>query len=128
MLQLIERKRALGQFWTPGWVADAMIAYAAKNADLVFDPAVGAGAFFTALQKIYPEKHFCGTEIDSNVITITDDRADIEIQDFMLKDFNRKYPAIVANPPYIRHHRLSREQKTLFRELSRRILGCPLDG
>ncbi|MGH8402728.1 MAG: N-6 DNA methylase, partial [Gammaproteobacteria bacterium] len=43
-------RRALqqkGQFWTPDWVAEAMAAYVLDvDPQVVFDPAVGAGAFF----------------------------------------------------------------------------------
>lgn len=49
-----ERKklRKKGQFWTPNWVAEAMVAYVLDYAELVFDPATGRGAFFEALKKI----------------------------------------------------------------------------
>lgn len=40
-----EKLRDKGQFWTPGWVAEAMVSYAAKETDLIFDPAAGRGAF-----------------------------------------------------------------------------------
>ncbi len=43
--------RDKGQFWTPGWVAEAMIAYVSENTDLIFDPATGRGAFYEALIK-----------------------------------------------------------------------------
>jgi len=47
-----EELRKKGQFWTPAWVADAMIAYAlAEESDHLFDPAVGEGAFFRAAKK-----------------------------------------------------------------------------
>ncbi|HZF39482.1 MAG TPA: N-6 DNA methylase, partial [Blastocatellia bacterium] len=48
-----EALRDKGQFWTPQWVAEAMIAYClADTVESVFDPAVGAGAFFIAAKKI----------------------------------------------------------------------------
>ena len=47
-----EKLRDKGQFWTPSWVADAMVAYVAKDSDLIFDPGVGKGIFYSALKKL----------------------------------------------------------------------------
>lgn len=41
-----EKLRDKGQFWTPGWVAEAMVSYIAEDTELIFDPAIGRGAFF----------------------------------------------------------------------------------
>lgn len=42
-----ELLRKKGQFWTPDWVAEAMVEYVFTNkGGKLFDPAVGAGAFF----------------------------------------------------------------------------------
>lgn len=48
--------RDKGQFWTPSWVVDAMVAYVSQNTDLVFDPATGRGAFYEALLKLNKPK------------------------------------------------------------------------
>ena len=48
-----EALRQKGQFWTPDWVAQAMVAYCvAGGGDSIFDPAVGAGAFFRAAETL----------------------------------------------------------------------------
>src|SRR5438270_11688370 len=48
-----EALREKGQFWTPDWVADAMVAYMiGTDTDHVFDPAVGAGAFLALLNEL----------------------------------------------------------------------------
>lgn len=58
-----EALRQKGQFWTPDWVAEAMVAYAVRGgSDHVFDPAVGAGAFFRAAKTIAKETGCCGRE------------------------------------------------------------------
>ena len=42
-----------GQFWTPAWIADAMVRYVLTDqCGTIFDPAVGAGAFFAAAKKL----------------------------------------------------------------------------
>ena len=129
-----EQLRDKGQFWTPDWVAEAMVAYVAQDTDLIFDPGVGKGAFYTALRKIAPQKKFFGTDIDPEVIAeaqnegIFDKNAELEVRDFILNPPQKLFKAIVANPPYIRHHRLSPEQKNHFRKISLINLGDTLDG
>lgn len=129
-----EKLRDRGQFWTPGWVAEAMVAYVSRNADLVFDPGVGKGAFYTALKKVSPKKKFFGTDIDPDIISqakeegIFDSSAELEVRDFILNPPKKLFKAIVANPPYIRHHRLSQEQKNHFRKISLLNIGNTLDG
>ena len=53
-----EKLRNKGQFWTPSWVAEAMVAYVIENTELIFDPAAGKGAFCDALRKIDRVKDF----------------------------------------------------------------------
>src|SRR5712691_8902721 len=68
-----EALREKGQFWTPGWVAEAMVGHViGGGADAIFDPAVGAGAFFLAAKKISAETckklKLLGTEIDRHAL------------------------------------------------------------
>ncbi len=135
-----EALRETGQFWTPDWVAEAMVGYLiAGGCQNLFDPAVGAGAFFRAAKKLQSMSHktltLSGTEIDPQALEealanglCKDDLANVEITDFVLKKPDSLYEGIVANPPYIRHHRLSRHTKAKFRALSMKLIGKPLDG
>lgn len=129
-----EKLRNKGQFWTPDWVAEAMVAYVAQNADLIFDPGVGKGAFYSALEKIVPGKKFFGMDIDPEIINeaqqegIFGKNAELEVRDFILNPPKKLFKAVVANPPYIRHHRLSQEHKNQFRKMSLMNLGDTLDG
>jgi type I restriction-modification system DNA methylase subunit len=50
-----ERLRNKGQFWTPEWVAEAMIAYLIADTTSIYDPAVGKGAFYMALKNLKSE-------------------------------------------------------------------------
>jgi len=52
----------------------------------------------------------------------------VELRDFVLNPPAGPFEAIVANPPYIRHHRLSAALKVKLRGLGIRIIGQPLDG
>lgn len=132
--------RQTGQFWTPDWVAEAMVEYVlVEQNNLLFDPAVGAGAFFRAGKTVAKENgmsvSLLGMEVDVSVLEqaieqglTRDDLAGVQIRDFVFCPISEKLPAIVANPPYIRHHRISVSAKKLLRQLSLQIVGKLLDG
>lgn len=127
--------RVKGQFWTPAWIADAMMSYVlADQQKTIFDPAVGAGAFFVAAKKFAPRIELQGFDIDAEVLQTPDaklslaDFAQVKIADFVLTPPAQKLPAIVANPPYIRHHRLSAETKEQLRKLCFEITSQTIDG
>lgn len=132
-----EELRDLGQFWTPRWIAKAMVSYFldGKQNEL-FDPAVGAGVFYSALKELNVEKNikFYGTDVDQGVIdygfseNIFDDNSKIEIRDFILSPPERSFSAIIANPPYIRHHRLPIETKKVLKQMSYKYTGLNIDG
>lgn len=135
-----EALRGKGQFWTPDWVAEAMVAYAVGGgSDHLFDPAVGAGAFFRAAKTMAREKgvslRLLGTEIDRKAIEQARanglseaDLEQVEMADFVLQPPPRQFKAIVANPPYIRHHRLPAHVKADLKQLGARMIGKALDG
>lgn len=129
-----EKSRDMGQFWTPDWIADAMVAYVSQGAEVVFDPGAGKGAFYTALKKLTRRIKFYGIDIDPEIIKeaktegIFDKHSKLEIRDFILNPPEKFFKAIVANPPYIRHHHLSQEQKKQFSRLCLLNLGYALDG
>src|SRR5574341_1446161 len=121
--------REKGQFWTPPWVAEAMVDYClADQSKSIFDPAVGAGAFFLAAKQFAQRQdrriRLLGAEVDREVLRQAisaglseRDLALVEIRDFVLQPPDQRFPAIVANPPYIRHHRLSQRIKESLRAL-----------
>lgn len=127
-----ELLRDKGQFWTPSWVAQAMVTYLVKESDLIFDPATGNGAFFDALLKLQnTEIKFYGTDIDAKVLAneiYQNLRCQTERRDFIKKPPSRKFKAIVGNPPYIRHHRLDTETKIFLKKLCQKITGFTIDG
>lgn len=132
--------REKGQFWTPAWVAQAMVLYAASGgAEEIFDPAVGAGAFFCAAKNLQPllgrELKLLGREIDENALFQAreaglgeSDLANVELRDFVLEPPARFLAAIIANPPYIRHHRLGADTKARLRAFARQETGLQIDG
>jgi len=135
-----EALREKGQFWTPAWVAEAMVGYAiGGGSKSIFDPAVGAGAFFAAGKAISKQTgrklRLLGTELVPDVLREATkhglkagDLTHVKITDFVLSPPHGLIPAIVANPPYIRHHRLTLQTKLGLKELGTKLIGSPLDG
>ncbi len=135
-----ELLREKGQFWTPDWIAEPMTEYVlADKGGLLFDPAVGTGAFFRAAKVVAREKglavRFAGMEIDPTILSQAlesgleqDDISSVRIADFVLQPPQAKFHAIVANPPYIRHHRLAPEKKAQLKQIAIQIIGRQLDG
>lgn len=135
-----EALRAKGQFWTPDWVAQAMVGYVVANGcGTIFDPAVGTGAFFRAAKTIADENgiviDLTGTELYSDALQQArqeglseNDLAKVQIRDFTLDPPEQLFKAIVANPPYIRHHRLNHDLKGELRKFGESVIGKALDG
>ncbi|HOU13218.1 MAG TPA: N-6 DNA methylase [Anaerolineae bacterium] len=135
-----EKLRQKGQFWTPEWIAEAMVEYVLSDkGGALFDPAVGAGAFLRAAKVIASEKGLpvtlSGMDIDPGALALAleqgltaNDLANITIGDFVFQPPQQEQAAIVANPPYIRHHRLTVETKTALKRLSLQTIGKSLDG
>lgn len=135
-----EALRQKGQFWTPDWVADAMVAYAlCGGAQSLFDPALGEGAFFRAARRwekgLGRRLELAGAEIDANALQqarqsglTPADLAGVRLADFVLAPPTHLLSAIVANPPYVRHHRLADQVKVRLHSFARALLGRDLDG
>lgn len=131
-----ETLRKKGQFWTPQWLAKIMAAWVvAERPATLFDPAVGPGTFFAAAREAGFTGDFTGFELDDAVLaesyklglSPSELRGTI-VGDFISQRVVQSYPAIISNPPYIRHHRLSEEQKKELHQLAKHCLGFSLDG
>lgn len=137
-----ERLRVKGQFWTPAWIAEAMAEYVLNGLQdeaKVFDPAIGEGAFLRAVKSVAGQHGqkvtLAGYELDEARLAeaqasglTSDDLRNVELRDFALNPPCEKFKAIIANPPYIRHHRLAAEAKYTLRSYGTNLLGAPIDG
>lgn len=137
-----ERNR-LGQFATPTALARAVVrlglSYLRASEPIRFlDPALGTGAFYSALlaeRGERPVARAMGIELDPEVIgharaLWTDTGLELRHG-----DFTRLNPAsddlanlLIANPPYVRHHHLSREAKDELAGRLGRATGLKLSG
>ena len=128
-----ERNR-LGQFATPGELAKQIIEYAVflrgRSTKIRFlDPAIGTGAFFSALLNYFLPSDIAkaeGYEIDSHYAEPSEKlwsgtKLIIHKSDFTCADppktNNFKFNLIVCNPPYVRHHHISSADKLRLRQL-----------
>jgi hypothetical protein len=122
-----ERNRT-GQFATPPALAAAILEQAKRllppDQPIRFlDPALGTGAFFSALLNVFPDDRLAfvrGYEIDPHYgkparLLWRDRRAEVVIDDFTCavppQSENERFNLIICNPPYVRHHYLTAEAK-----------------
>ncbi|MBI4828648.1 MAG: N-6 DNA methylase [Nitrospinae bacterium] len=137
---LRETLRAKGQFWTPDWIADVMVAYVLQDRpNQLLDPALGEGAFFRAAKRYAQVSRLnltlIGRDVDADVLIRAknsglddEDLRHVEIRDFILDSRQDVFPAIIANPPYIRHHRISTSLKSQLGDFARKMTGRHIDG
>ena len=115
-----EALREKGQFWTPLWLAKVMAAWVTElGPKTLFDPAVGPGTFFAGARAAGYTGQFAGYELHEASFLegkrLGLSPADFErvvVGDFIRARLGGTFAAIVSNPPYIRHHRLSQVART----------------
>lgn len=138
-----ERNR-LGQFATPHPLA-VEIARAAQQLvgrrHIRFaDPSIGTGSFFSAALQVFGRRRIasaCGIELDPVFATAAHDLWTASGLQIVNDDFTRivangsRPPApdlILANPPYVRHHHLSRDDKRRLQQLVQERTGVRVSG
>lgn len=140
-----ERNR-LGQFATPYALA-AEIAHYVKSvagnrlrAVRFADPAIGTGSFYSAALEVFGLGRIdcaVGVEFDTAFCDAARDLWASFGLEVVQGDFTRivtgsHCPAapnlILANPPYVRHHHLDREEKERLQSLAYRMAGVKVNG
>lgn len=140
---MLERN-ILGQYATAPKLADDILEYAKRllpdNSKIKFlDPAFGTGAFYSALLKTFPDERIisaAGFEKDERVAEESRNLWQstplrLHSMDFTkaeLPSEGNKANLIICNPPYVRHHHLSREDKERLQKLSESITGIKFNG
>jgi adenine-specific DNA-methyltransferase len=114
-------RKATGQFFTPPPIAELMVRWALdKGATSFLDPSVGTGIFMRAAllearKRGTSNLKLMGYEIDPILAKIAKMGIEalefpvppISEADFLTDQSDAKFDAIVANPPYIRHHEMT---------------------
>lgn len=140
-----ERNR-LGQFATPYDLALEITHYVKNvagdrlHAVRFADPAIGTGSFYSAALDVFgPERitSAIGVEIDPEVCALARDLWIPTGIDIIQGDFTRvmegDWPLprpnlILANPPYVRHHHLNRDEKKRLQSLTYHLTGVRVNG
>ena len=140
-----ERNR-LGQFATPNELAIEMAqcvaALRTNGSEPVrfADPSLGSGSFYSAILSVFgPESvvSAVGVEIDDDFVELARDLWGDSGLEVVHGDFSRVLAdeslscspnVMLANPPYVRHHHLSRDDKERLARLVARLTGVRVGG
>lgn len=124
-LRSAEDRREQGATYTPPFVANAMISWAAAlkfDPIRIVDPGVGSARFLLAAASKFPKAQLVGIELDPLAAMIARgnlaaaglaDRSQIILGDYR----KTVLPAVdgrtlfIGNPPYVRHHQLDAKGK-----------------
>lgn len=135
-----ERNR-LGQFATPPALAVDILQYAktlmpAGKKIHFLDPAIGTGAFYAALRKLFPKKQIAealGFEIDPHYGKPASklwkgSGLTLKLDDYTHADPTPRSNLIICNPPYVRHHHMTNDEKTRLQLHTLNASGIQLSG
>ena len=140
-----ERNR-LGQFATPNALAIDIVRYietilGQTTGSIRFaDPSVGSGSFFSAALAVFGLKRISsavGVELDPAFADAarklwSDAGLEVVRGDFTRVVANGSCPSapnvVLANPPYVRHHHMSREDKERLQNLTFKMTGVEVNG
>ncbi len=137
-------RNKMGQFATPTSLAVEILRYARRvlgeEVGVRFiDPAIGTGAFFSALLDVFPADRLMqavGFEIDPHygepaTQLWKDTGLEIRVEDFThatpTADID-KFSLLICNPPYVRHHHIGGENKLRLKALTRETCGINMNG
>lgn len=136
-----EERNRMGQFSTPSPLARDILSHArelipAKQKIRFLDPALGSGAFYAALRRVFDEKTIeraQAFEIDPHYGKPADDMWTQHGLKLVHGDFTRAKPdpafnLVICNPPYVRHHHLSAEDKQHLAKRTKAATGLQLSG
>jgi methylase of polypeptide subunit release factors len=130
-----------GQFATPFELAYQIVEYTrtlwspSRRIDFL-EPAMGTGAFYSALKAGFDPAQIAsatGVELDPQIADAANqiwknDNIAIHHGDFTQLDPSTLSNLILTNPPYVRHHHLSLEQKHTLQARVHHQLGLRVSG
>ncbi|ASS41185.1 hypothetical protein AXF21_04315 [Eubacterium minutum ATCC 700079] len=138
----IESRRRLGQFATPYELAQEIISYGLtlqEEEKISFlEPAIGTGSFYSALlsecgkqSKILMSA--TGIEFDDEFYSVAcglwgNTGINLINNDFTETECFERVNLLISNPPYVRHHYISQEQKSKLAAITKDDTGLSLSG
>ncbi len=126
----LKHRQNYAQFFTPENVAKLMAKWLLKDQPKnILDPAFGLGVFYEQINKINPNIHLTGYEIDSHIRTYyhSNNYPNLTIinSDYLQSDI-KGYDGIICNPPYMRFQKfLNRHEilPILEKKLDKKLTG-----
>jgi adenine-specific DNA-methyltransferase len=121
--------KSLGQVATPQLVAELMARWVmSAKPKTVLDPAAGLGSLLHECHRFDPHTKFVGVEFDQETLRQAKSSAPqgtkLILADYLLSNTGQ-FQGIIANPPYVKAHRLD-YSKDSWRGFEERF-GTPLD-
>lgn len=137
-----EKKNVYGQVSTPPELANEIVSYIHNTCGFLpesiryGDPSVGTGSFFYALKAVFKEnliESSIGIEIDPFTAFNTEKKwgqrgLNVVHKNFFDYDLSQKRDLIISNPPYVRHHKISKKDKFELRDRVKSLLGLKASG
>jgi adenine-specific DNA-methyltransferase len=118
-IRAAERRRALGQTYTPAPIVASMVRWAAAHGQpvRVVDPGTGSGRYLLAAGRQFPGAALTGADIDPVATTMARgnlaaaglaERAEIVLADYrgLTMGAVGGSTLYLGNPPYVRHHQI----------------------
>lgn len=134
-------RNKLGQFATPTALAQDVLRYGidllGKTEPVSFlDPAIGTGSFYSALLSIALKnkiKEAAGFEIDVHYGEPAASLWKESDLSYRIADFTRQTPdprfnLLICNPPYVRHHHISADDKARLQAATAQACGIKIGG
>lgn len=135
-------RNQLGQFATPPALADDITTYALtlhKDPKISFlEPALGSGAFYSSLlrnKEVHDVADAVGVEIDARFAAVARDLWRPTGLEVIEGDFTScagldgyKASLVLTNPPYVRHHHLTRDDKIRLAKRTNQMLALKPSG
>ncbi len=140
------QRNRLGQFATPHALAVQIAEYTASLLEdsrkpvRFADPSIGSGSFFSAALSVFGPRKIrsaIGVELDPALRDMarslwSDNGLEVVSGDFtrVVADVTQLTPPnlILANPPYVRHHHLTRDDKARLQQLVHELVGIEVSG
>lgn len=138
----LDRRRRFGQFATPPDLAREIMTFGLKlqkaNEISFLEPALGTGSFYSALlaecnKQAKILKTAIGIELDKDFFTAAEELWGKTAINLLAGDFTEtqaweKVNLLITNPPYVRHHYLTSQQKLRLSAMIRKETGFSLSG
>lgn len=134
-------RNKMGQFPTPYPLAKELLEYAkgvlpAQPKIRFLDPALGTGVFYSALLEVFGKAAIAkatGFEIDPHYGLPSESIWQQHGLNLRHEDFTRAEPIsdfnlVICNPPYVRHHHISGEDKEHLNARTASVTGITMSG